>query len=54
MTILLGIISFHLLVLLRTQLTHDKRVPYGSLTTITLLLVIFVMITLVVMKEPEY
>lgn len=54
MTILLGIIGFHLLVLLRTQVLNDKKMPTASVVVITLLLVIFVMFMLMKMDEPEY
>lgn len=53
MTPLFGIIIFHILILLRTQSSEDKNIPYGSVFLFTVFLVAFVALTMMRMEIPE-
>ena len=53
MKILLAIIFFHMLVLLRVQVSVKDRLPYFSIGVITIALVISVYLLLSGMESPE-
>lgn len=52
MTILLGIIVFHMLVLIRSKMSSGEEAPYFSTFIISLLLVGFVVYMMFTMEEP--
>ncbi|MEX0721759.1 MAG: hypothetical protein WD059_13885 [Balneolaceae bacterium] len=52
MKILLGIIAFHVLVIIRAKLSDEDNVPFISTAVITLLLTIFVAFMMFEMEEP--
>ncbi len=53
MTVLLGIISFHLLVMLRAKQTISERVPFTTIFVLTLLMVAYVVFMMYGMEPPE-
>ena len=52
MTILLGIIGFHFLVMARAKQTSDDGVPYITTFLLTAFLVVYVIAWLYVMEPP--
>ncbi len=53
MTVLLGIIAFHLLVILRARLSFRERAPYATTFFLTALMVAFVVAMMHTMQPPE-
>lgn len=53
MKILLGIIFFHVLVILRCRVSAHEEVPYISTLFISMLLTAFVVVMLFNMETPE-
>lgn len=53
MSILLGIIFFHLLVILRARLTIEERSPYATTFVITVFMVVYVVAMMYKMEPPE-
>lgn len=53
MTILLGIIFFHLLVIFRAKFSVSEGTPYLSTFFITVLLVAYVVVMIFSMTPPE-
>ena len=52
MTILLGIITAHFLVMFRAKQSFKENVPYASVFFITVVMVIFVVIMMYTMPPP--
>lgn len=52
MKIILGIIAFHLLIIMRTNLSGSRRLPYIAIIVITLLMVVFVLFMMYTMERP--
>ena len=52
MTVLLGIIGFHFLVILRAKLSEKERAPYGSTLFLTILMVTYVVAMMYTMEPP--
>jgi hypothetical protein len=52
MKILLGIIAFHLLVIVRSQVSKKEGPPYISVFFISVLLVLYVIVMLHLLEEP--
>lgn len=50
---LLGIITFHIMILLRTQSSKNRTVPYISVFFLTVLLVAFVAFFMMNTDKPE-
>lgn len=53
MSVLLGIIVFHLLVLLRAKQSIREKAPYASTFFLTVLMVTFVVAMMYIMEPPE-
>lgn len=53
MTVLLGIIGFHLLVILRAKQSIRERVPYVTTFFLTVLMVAFVVAMMYAMEPPQ-
>ncbi len=53
MKVLLGIIFFHLLVVLRSKIGKNTTPPYISTLVITLVMVAFVMFMMFIMEPPQ-
>lgn len=53
MVVLLGIIFFHILVILRGKTGNDENVPYLSVLLITVCLVAYVVLMLSRMESPQ-
>lgn len=53
MRILLGIVFFHLLVILRAKQAVNERPPYMTTLFLTAMMVIYVVIMLYSMEAPE-
>lgn len=53
MTVLIGIIALHLLVIVRSKLPVDDRVPYVTVFLFTVVMVVFVVLMMYRMEPPE-
>jgi len=53
MTVLLGIICFHFLVMVRAMLLNRERVPYVTTFFLTALMVAFVVAMMYTIEPPE-
>lgn len=53
MNVLLGIIGFHLLVILRAKQSFRESVPYITIFFLTVLMVAFVVAMMYAMEPPE-
>lgn len=53
MTVLTGIVVFHLLVILRARLSIRERGPYVTTFILTVLMVAFVVAMMYTMEPPE-
>lgn len=53
MSVLLGIIVFHFLVMLRAKQSIKGRAPYATTFFITVLMVTFVVVMMYTMEPPE-
>ncbi len=52
MKVLIGIIFFHLLVIIKSKMSEDDEVSYISVFFLSLLLVLFVVYMMFTMEEP--
>lgn len=53
MTVLLGIIAFHFLVMIRAKQSIRERVPYVTIFFLTVLMVTYVVAMMYSMEPPE-
>lgn len=53
MNVLLGIIGFHLLVILRAKQSLREKAPYATTFFLTVLMVAFVVAMMYTMEPPE-
>lgn len=53
MTVLLGIIAIHLLVIFRAKQSIRERVPYATIFFLTVMMVAFVVVMMYTMEPPE-
>lgn len=53
MKVLLGIIFFHVLVIVRSKISDKETVPYISTLVISMVLVVFVLFMMFTMDKPQ-
>jgi len=53
MKVLLGILTLHMLVLIRSRSSTGEGVPYGSVFTLTLVLTGYVILMMYFTENPE-